>query len=362
MGSKKQLLLGTRKGLVTYHRNGARWKVDNVSFMGQPVSLTYVDQRSNTWWACLDHGHWGCKLHRSLDEGKSWAEVSAPKYPDGEEVKDGVTASVRYLWAMAHGGTDRAGQLWLGTEPGGLFASQNNGDSFDLNRALWDRPERKEHWFGGGRDYAGIHSIVVDPRDSDHIYVGVSVAGVFETRDGGNTWEARNKGLKADFLPDPDAEVGQDPHLLVACPAQPDALWQQNHCGIFHSTDGGANWEDVSQTEGPAKFGFAIAVDHKDPEVAWVVPAVKDEMRVPVDNALCVCRTDDGGRTWQDFRKGLPQQDSFDIVFRHALDVDEDTLVFGTTTGNLYLSNDRGESWEILSNNLAMIYSVEFIE
>ena len=361
MNSKTQLLLGTRKGLVVYKNNGNGWKVDHVSFMGQPVSLTYVDQRTNTWWACLDHGHWGCKLHRSYDQGESWAEVIAPKYPDGEEVKDGVTASVRYLWAMAQAGADKPGQLWIGTEPGGLFGSKDSGESFQLNRGLWDQPGRKEQWFGGGRDYAGIHSVVVDPRDSDHVFVGISVAGVFETTDAGETWAPRNKGLSADFLPDPDAEVGHDPHLLVACPSNPDVLWQQNHCGIFRSTDGAMNWEDVSQKEGPAKFGFAVAVDDKDPDVAWVVPAVKDEMRIPVDNALCVCRTDDGGKTWQDFRKGLPQQDSYDIVFRHALDKNGDTLVFGTTTGNLYLSNDRGESWETVNNNLAMIYSVEFV-
>ncbi len=360
MNSKTQLLLGTRKGLVAYKNNGNGWKVDRVSFMGQPVSLTYVDPRTSTWWACLDHGHWGCKLHRSYDQGESWTEVTAPKYPDGEEVKDGVQASVRYLWAMAHAGEDKSGQLWIGTEPGGLFGSKDNGDSFHLNRGLWDQPGRKEKWFGGGRDYAGIHSVVVDPRDSDHVFVGISVAGVFETKDGGKTWTPRNKGLTADFLPDPDADVGHDPHLLVACSSNPDVLWQQNHCGIFRSSDGAMNWEDVSQQEGPAKFGFAVAVDDEDPNTAWVVPAVKDEMRIPVDNALCVCRTEDGGKTWQEYRKGLPQRDSYDIVFRHALDKTGDTLVFGTTTGNLYLSNDRGESWETVNNNLAMIYSVEF--
>lgn len=361
MSAKNQLLLGTRKGMVHYVKNSAGWKIKRISFPGQPVSLTFVDERSNTWWACLDQGHWGCKLHRSNDEGVTWQEVESPKYPDGEEVKDDVPASLRYLWAMSHGGNDKPDQLWLGTEPGGLFESSDNGQSFRLNRGLWDQPSRKEQWFGGGRDYAGIHSIVVDSRDNNHIFVGVSVAGVFETFDGGETWVPRNKGLTADFLPDPNAEVGQDPHLLVASPSDQDVLWQQNHCGIFRSTDGAKSWVDVSQPNGPAKFGFAIAVDESNAERAWVIPAIKDEMRIPVDNALCVCRTDDGGKTWIDYRKGLPQEGCFDIVFRHAMANEGDTVLFGTTTGNLYLSDDAGESWNSNSNNLAMIYSLELV-
>lgn len=358
----RKLLLGTRKGLVVYKEAPDGWKFDLLAFRGLPVSLTMVDDSTNTWWACLDHGHWGCKLHRSVDEGKTWSELMSPKFPEGEEIKDGVPAAVKYLWAMSNGGADNPGKLWLGTEPGGLFKSDDDGASFDLNRGLWDQPSRKEQWFGGGRDYAGIHSILVDPRDNDHMYVGISVAGVFETVDGGKSWEPRNKGLKADFLPDPDSEVGQDPHLLVSCTANPDVLWQQNHCGIFRSVDGAKNWEEVSQPDGPANFGFAVAVDNDTPDTAWVVPAVKDEMRVPIDNALCVCRTEDGGKTWKDFRQGLPQEHCFDIVYRHALVYDTDTVAFGTTTGNLYLSRDRGENWKPLSHNLATVYSVEFVQ
>lgn len=354
------MLLSTRKGLIVYEKNGS-WKHQSTHFLGAPVSLSFVDTRNNTWWACLDHGHWGCKLHRSQDEGANWEEVEVPKYPEGEEVKEGVPAAVRYLWAFAAGSGDQAGNILVGTEPGGLFESQDNGDTFTLNRPLWDHPSRKDNWFGGGRDYPGIHSVVVDPRNSDHFYIGISCAGVFETTDAGQTWAVRNKGLRADFMPDPNVEVGHDPHLLVACPSNPDKMWQQNHCGIFRTTDGAQNWEEVTEDDGPAKFGFAVAVDENDGDVAWVVPAVSDQVRVAVDGAMCVCRTDDGGKTWQDFRKGLPQENVFDITFRHALDITGDTLAFGTTTGNLYLSEDRGESWETLSNNLPMIHSVDFI-
>ena len=361
MNEKNTLMLGTRKGLITYQRNGAGWKLRDTSFLGIPVSLTHVDSRGGTWWACLDHGHWGQKLHRSNDQGQTWEEVEAPKYQEGMEIKPGVPASVKYLWAFAEGGSDKEDTLYVGTEPGGLFITEDGGNSFSLIESLWNHPSRSDHWFGGGRDHPGIHSIIVDPRDSNHIYVGISVAGVFETFDAGKTWEVKNKGLRADFLPDPHAEVGHDPHLMVACEANPDVLWQQNHCGIFRSIDGAENWQDTTQTDGPANFGFAIAVAENDHEQAWVVPAVSDEVRVAVDNALCVCRTDDGGKTWIDHRKGLPQNDCYDIVFRHALDVSDDTLCFGTTTGNLFLSNDRGETWECLNASLPMVYSVAFV-
>jgi len=358
---KTTLLLGTRKGLIVLRKKPKGWEFNQTHFVGIPVSLAYVDQRDRTWWACLDHGHWGQKLHRSKDEGNSWTEVEAPKYPEGTEMKEGVPAVVRYLWAFAHAGEDRSGELYLGTEPGGLFHSKDNGDNWQLVQSLWDQPSRLEHWFGGGRDYAGIHSIVVDPRNSDHIYIGISCAGVFETVDAGKNWIVRNQGLRADYLPNPQAEVGHDPHMLVACATQPDVLWQQNHCGIFKSIDGANSWQEVTDDDGPARFGFAVAVAEGDPNQAWVVPAVSDEIRVAIDNALCVCRTDDGGKSWRDLRKGLPQKNCYDIVFRHALDVNNHEVVFGTTTGNLFLSKDRGDSWDLLGHTLPMVYSVDFV-
>jgi len=182
---KNLLLLGTRKGLISYRNQQGKWTYDTVSFKGIPVSIAWVDERNGTWWACLDHGHWGCKLHFSSDEGRNWQEVDAPAYPEGEEAKEGKPAALRYMWAMAHGGLNHPNKLLIGTEPGGLFQSDDGGQTFELVRSLWDLPERKEFWFGGGRDFAGIHSIVVDPRDSNHIYIGISCAGVYETTNGG---------------------------------------------------------------------------------------------------------------------------------------------------------------------------------
>lgn len=198
--------------------------------------------------------------------------MPSPAYPQGAEIKEGLPATLRYLWVLAPGGGDQPLRLYLGTEPGGLFQSDDGGASFCLVEGLWNHPSRKTQWFGGGRDHPGVHSVVVDPRNSRRVLAGISCAGVFETEDGGQAWTPRNRGLKATFLPNPEAEVGHDPHLLVSCPAQSDILWQQNHCGIFRSVDGARTWQEVSEPDGPARFGFAIAVDGRDGDTAWLIP------------------------------------------------------------------------------------------
>lgn len=354
------LLIGTRKGLVNYQYTKGDWRCVGDSFRAMPVNYAMSDARTGTLWACLDHGHWGPKLHRSKDRGGTWEEVTTPVFPEGTLRGDGQPATVSYLWYITPGGADQPDRVYVGTEPGGLFQSDDGGNSFHLVETLWNRPEREKWWMGGGRDHPGVCSIVVDPRDSSHVLIGISVGGVYETRDDGQTWEARNKGLQACYLPDPASEFGHDPHFMIASPPNPDVIWQQNHCGIFRTSDSGKTWNAISSP--PAYFGFALAVDAQDERTAWVVPAIDAEYRMAVDAKLCVCRTDDGGKTWTDYRAGLPQDNAYDVIFRHALDVRGDTLVFGTTTGNLYISDDRGESWRCLSHNLAPVYSVRFAD
>jgi photosystem II stability/assembly factor-like uncharacterized protein len=364
------LLLGTRKGLFTLKNGNHGWEVDRHDFAGQPVAYATLDPRTRTLWASIDHGHWGQKLHRSSDGGRSWVEVTAPKYPEGAEVRDGVPATLRYLWYVAPGGADQPNRMYIGTEPGGLFQSDDGGDTFTLVESLWNHPSRggteelprPGRWFGGGRDEAGIHSIIVDPRDSNRVLIGVSCAGVFETTDGGVTWTPRNRGLSADYLPDPNVDVGHDPHYLAYSPSNPDVLWQQNHCGIFRSADGGMNWEKISQEGGPAHFGFAIATHPDDPEIAWVVPADSDGKRMAPNGSVSVCRTEDGGRSWKNLTDGLPQKNGHDVTFRHALDTQYDRIVFGTTTGNVYASEDGGDQWYTVGNNFPPVYSVRFAE
>lgn len=355
------VLLGTRKGLIRLRNKKGKWESDLHAFSGIALSYAFQNPHDGVLWAALDTDHWGAKLHRSKDRGETWEDVEMPIYPEGSEIKPGEAATLKYVWQIATGHENDPKRLYLGTEPGGLFQSDDAGKSFTLVESLWNHPSRMEHWFGGGRDHPGLHSIVVDPRDKSRILVGISVAGVFESTDGGANWQPRNQGLTADYLPNPEVEVGHDPHCLVISPSNPDVLWQQNHVGIFRSVDGAQNWTNISQKDGPAKFGFPIAVDEQDADTAWVLPAVSDEERIAIDGAMCVGRTEDGGKTWSIFRQGLPQAGSYDVAFRHALDLRGDRLMFGTTTGNLFVSEDRGESWECVSNFLPPIYSLRFV-
>ncbi len=356
---KAKLLVGTSKGLIIFSCSNQQWLVEKVHFAGLPVSITYIDERTHTWWVGLSHRHWGEKLHFSNDEGKTWSDANIPSYQN-YFYKEGIPTSLKRIWVLQHAGVDRPNGMWLGTEPGGLFYSDDNGKSFLLIESLWDHPSRKDEkqWFGAGKDYPFIHSIVLDPNNSDHLYIGISCAGIFETNDGGQSWHSRNKGLKATYLPNPTAEMGHDPHRVMMCTQNTKTLWQQNHCGIFRSIDGGQSWNDVSGASGFPQYGFALAIDDKNENIAWVIPAQSDERRIPVDLKLSVCKTTDGGKTWKTITDGLPQVNAFDLSLRNALSRKDNILCFGTTNGNLYASHDEGESWVALSKNLASVSCV----
>lgn len=359
--SLEKVILGTRKGVIILENKKGKWEVINHSFKGIAVSFAFKHAQTGVIWAALDTDHWGPKLQKSLNDGETWEDVVLPSYPNGLEITKGVPATLGYIWSIYPGLPSNPNRLYLGTEPGGLFQSDDGGNTFHLVKSLWDVPSRSE-WFGGGRDYPGLHSVVVDPTDENHLWAGISVGGVYESTDGGASWVPSNKGLIAEYLPNPDAEVGHDPHLLVVSPTNPQILYQQNHCGIFGSEDGGKNWQLISEENGPAHFGFAMAVDETNPKVAWVIPAISDEVRMAVNGAMCVSRTDDGGKTWQAFRDGLPQEHCYDFTFRHALDNRNGNLVFGTSTGNVFASQDNGETWETIGNYFPPVYSVRYMK
>jgi hypothetical protein len=368
----RQILVGTRKGLFTVERTDggqARWAIVRSEFLGDNVSMVLADPRDGTRYAALDHGHFGVKLHRSPATGAAWQECAVPAYPEKPENEVDTDAwgkpipwSTVKIWSLEPGG-DQPGLLWCGTIPGGLFRSGDGASSWELVRPLWDDPKRKE-WFGGGADLPGIHSICVDPRDAGCLRIGVSCGGVWMTGDGGATWHCHGQGMRAAFMP-PERQYDpniQDPHRLVQCPAQPDHLWVQHHNGIFVSNDGGLQWHEVEEVS-PSSFGFAVAVHPNTSDTAWFVPAVKDEIRIPVAGQLVVTRTRDGGKTFEVLRQGLPQEHAYDLVYRHGLDVSEtgEELAFGTTTGGLWISEDEGDSWECVANHLPPIYAVRFV-
>lgn len=355
-----RLNVATRKGLFTFEKHEmGEWSPAATAFLGEPVTISLTDPRNGDRYAALNLGHFGVKLHRAA-AGGGWEEIAAPKFPKSENEGEGV--SLEQVWALAPAGADRPGTLWAGTIPGGLFKSEDRGESWRLIESLWERPERAQ-WFGGGYDHPGIHSICVDPRDSNRVLVAVSCGGVWETRDDGASWQLLGEGLRAAYMP-PDRAFDptvQDPHYLVCCPAKPDMAWIQHHNGIFRSTDGGRCWREITDVK-PSAFGFAVAVHPRDPNTAWFVPAVKDECRVPVDGKLVVTRTRDGGNSFDILDCGLPGKNAYDIVLRHALAVDGsgDVLAFGSTTGNLWISENQGDSWSCLSTNLPPINAVRF--
>ena len=387
-----RILVGTRKGTFIVEKANGRWTPRLAAHGGGGVNFVARDPNTGTLWAALGFGHWGAKLSRSTDGGKTWADAAQIKYPEGarylappmpEENEDPNAppkkatlkdATLLKLWVIGFG---KPGQIYVGTIPGGLFASKDGGESFELNMPLWNHESRggdvskgggsgQTHWFGtpasaeGGEFAPGIHSIVVDPRNADRILVAVSTAGVLETTDGGKTWRGRNKGMLMDYLPNPEADWGHDPHAIEICPGQPDHVWQQNHCGIFYSADGTATWKKVSNPDRGVHFGFPVAVDPERGGTAWVVPGKSDMQRMAIDGGLFVGRTQDGGQSWEQLREGLPQENAYDVIYRHALANQRDLLAFGTTTGNLYVSENRGDSWRTVANNLPPIYSVRF--
>ncbi len=354
-----RLLLATRKGLFLCPEGAEGWRLGRPAFLGEPVSAVLADPRDGMLYAALRHGHFGPKLHRSADGGESWTEIATPALPATPDVEK--APAVDMIWTLAAGGAEEPGVIWAGTLPAALFRSADRGVSWSLVQSLWEVPERAE-WFGGGYDQPGLHSVLVDPRDPRRLAVAISCGGVWTSGDGGASWQLGGTGLRAEYMPPDRADdrAIQDPHLIAHCAAAPDVIWCQHHNGIFRSIDRGAHFTAV-EAPAPSRFGFAVAAHPREKDTAWFVPAVKDECRVPVEGRLVVTRTRDGGRSLEVLSAGLPA-DSYDLIYRHALAVDGTgrRLVMGSTTGNLWASENGGENWRLLAGHLPPIAAVAF--
>ncbi|TAL01589.1 MAG: exo-alpha-sialidase [Rhodospirillaceae bacterium] len=369
------LYVSTRKGLMMYERNGAGWKLGDIAFRGQPVTMALPSKDGRTVFAALNLGHFGVKLHRTDDAGKTWTELQPPRFPkqppspkfppDPNDPPPTPSSepkgpSVSAIWAMAWGGP--AGHVWAGTTPGGLFHTTDNGVTWRLVESLWDNPERLR-WMGGGTVEPALHSISVDPRDHNRVAVAVSCGGVWRTSDSGKTWTIGSNGMINDYMP-PNLQgdpVTQDPHLVVQSPSSPEVFWCQHHNGIFHCADDLKTWKRIVGAP-VSSFGFAVAVHPRDGNTAWFVPADKDQTRMPVDGKIVVNRTRDGGKTFDVLRKGLPQENAYDLVWRHGLAVNRDgtLLAMGSSTGGLWVSDNEGDAWTNLSAHLPPIHAVCF--
>ncbi len=361
------LLVASRKGLFVVKGQGAQWAITAHHFEGDPVTQVLVDPRNGNWYAALRMGHFGVKLRKSTDQGAHWTEITSPAFPakptEGPLAADTIPWNVEMVWSMAAGAASEPGTLWAGCMPAGLFKSEDGGSSWALNTALWNDP-RRMGWMGGGNDFPGMHSLLVDPRDPQHISVAISCGGVWQTHDGGHSWSLTADGMKADYMPADSAQDPntQDPHRMVHCAAQPDVLWVQHHCGLYRSTDGGKLWQGIA-APAPSGFGFAVACDPTNPLRAWFVPAKADTHRYAVDGKMVVNRTDDGGKTFQAFHSGLPQQHAYHLVYRHGLELapDGQTLAMSSTTGGLWISVDAGEHWQCVSTDLPPVAALGWV-
>lgn len=349
------LLIGTRRGLFIARSPDRRtWTLSPPLLEGREIYHAIHDPRTDTMWAASAHKVWGAHVHRSDDGGESWTLLeSAPHYDDGR----GLEA----IWFLAPGEPDRPQRIYAGIEPAGLFVSDDAGGTWRGVDSL-NEHESNTSWQPAGGGLA-LHAIQHDPRDPQRIYCALSAGGVYRSDDGGATWSPKNQGTRADFLPERYPPYGQCVHKLIVHPANPDRLYQQNHCGVYRSDDRGDSWIEI--TDGlPSDFGYALATDPRDPDVLFTIPEESSHMRATVDGKLRVYRTDGGGASWRPLTNGLPQEHAYVSILRDAMSndtLDPTGVYVGTSNGQLFASSDGGESWSLLFGYLPKILCVSAV-
>jgi len=354
MAQKLHLLIGTKKGAFILEGDAARrsWELRGPFCEAWPINHVVADPASGAIYAAGGGEWFGPAVWKSTDRGATWTHSSEGlSYGEGED-------AVKAAWSLAAG----ADGLYAGVEPAGLFRSIDAGETWRHVAGLRNHPTRKD-WPPGGAGLI-LHSILPDPRDGDRMWIAISAAGIFHTADGGKSWEPRNRGTRNDYLPEGQQypEFGQCVHSIAMAPGLPDRLYQQNHCGMYRSEDGGQSWESI-EAGLPTSFGFPSAVHPRDAETLYLIPLNGDILgRYVPDGKPAVWRTRDGGRSWQDLREGLPQKNAFFGVLRQAMTTDRldpAGIYFGTNSGTLYASTDEGDSWTPIAEHMPTILSVE---
>lgn len=352
MAGRVTLLVGTPKGAFLLDGDTARnaWRLRGPSCEGWPIHDISVEPGTGALLAGGGSPWYGPGVWRSDDLGATWT-VSG----DGLSYGDSGP-KVTTVWNV----TAAHGTIWAGVEEAGLFRSRDAGRSWEHVAGLTAHPSRPE-WMAGNGGLI-LHSIVPHPTETDRVWVGISSVGAFETRDGGATWETRNKGVRQEFGPERYPEFGQCVHKLVIAADGAERLYQQNHCGVYRSFDGGRDWQEISAGL-PTDFGFVMAAHPRDPLTVWTIPLDPPEHgRMMPGGSAAVWRTHDGGDTWIRAGEGLPQHDAHLGVLREAMAVDRLDPVgvyFGTSTGQLYVSADEGRTWSLAATNLPPIWSVD---
>jgi photosystem II stability/assembly factor-like uncharacterized protein len=354
MAQKLLLLVGTKKGAFIVDSDSDRraWHLRGPFCEAWPINHVVADQATGTIYAGGGNAWFGPAVWKSDDLGANWTHSSAGlAYPAGEE-------PIKAVWSV----TAEGPRLYAGVEPAGLFRSEDHGQTWEPVAGLRNHPSRPQWQPGGGGLI--LHSIVPHPADERQMWVGISTGGVFYSADGGTNWEPRNRGTRSDFLPEGQRypEIGQCVHCLVKSPGSPLRLYQQNHCGMYRSDDGGQQWTSI-EAGLPSSFGFPAAAHPRDPETLFLLPLNGDTAgRYVPDAKAAVWRTRDGGDHWQPLRHGLPQENAFFGVLRQAMATDRLApagVYFGTGNGTLFASADEGESWTAIAQYLPAIHSVE---
>lgn len=366
-----RLWVGTRKGLWTLTSDRARrkWTLAGPAFLGHTVFHAFPDpRRPNVVVAATKTGHLGPTVHRATDGGKTWKEAKRPpKFTP--HAKTGERALEHVFWLTA-GHPAEPGVWYSGTAPHGIFRSEDDGDTWAgvagfNDNVMW--PRWSHHGVGSSPpDSPNTHSIRVDPRDPKHLYAAFSAGGVHESRDRGASWRPLNRGVATVFPPEKDPEFfGNDPHCVVVHPANPDRLYQQNHCGIYRLDRPGETWTRIGNNmpKTIGDIGFPIVVHPRDPDTAWVFPMDGTEVwpRTSPGGKPAVYRTKDAGESWKRLDAGFPRAQSYLTVKRQCMSADDADPVgvyLGTTTGDVWASRDEGARWVRITESLPSITSV----
>jgi hypothetical protein len=365
------ILVATRKGAWLYHGDATRksWRPDGPHFLGHNINHVVLDPRDGrTLLAAAKTGHLGPTIFRSTDLGRTWKEATRPpafaKAPDGEKGR-----SVDHTFWLTPGHAGEPNAWYAGTSPQGLFRSEDGGDTWEPFSSLNDDPQYRR-WMGtaqdGTPDGPKLHSIIVDPRDRDHLYFAMSGGGVHESVDRGSTWTPMVKGLEVVEGFDAANLAFHDPHCIRLCPSNPDRLYQQNHCGIYRLDRPSNEWVRVGRhmPKRVGDIGFPIVVHPRDADTVWVFPMDGGTVwpRTSPDGIPAVYVTRNGGRTWQRAASGMPERQAWWTVKRQAMTSDANDpvgLYFGTTSGELWMSRDEGRQWTCIAGHLPEIYAVE---
>src|SRR5687768_12126344 len=382
-----RVLVGTKKGAFILTSDGTRkkWKVDGPHFAGWEIyHMKGSPVDPNRIFASQSSGWFGQIIQRSNDGGKTWEVPGGEKMPEPAGPPGGIANKFVYDTSPETGkpltthqwydGTQHPWEFkrvwhlepslndpntcYAGVEDAAMFKTTNGGKSWHELAAL--RAVHGEKWAPGAGGL-GLHTIIIDPKNHNRMYIAISAAGAFRTDDGGKSWKPINKGLQSQYIPDPNAEVGHCVHRIALHPSRPDVLFMQKHWDVLRTDNAGAQWREVSGNL-PSDFGFPIDVHAHEPETIYVVPIKSDSEHFPPDGKLRVYRSRTGGNEWEALTNGLPQEHSYVNILRGAMSIDtlpSCGIYFGTTGGQVYVSPDSGDTWRPIAEQFPSVLSVE---